>query len=320
MAVLPVAGVPLTTSGYTVSIADDPRQVAAAQRLRHEVFATELGATLRPGPVGLDADDLDPYCDHLIVREERTGAVVGTYRLLPPGRTPRRYAEAEFDLTALDPLRDVLVEAGRSCVHPEHRSGAVINLMWTGITRYLHLRGSRWLGGCASVPVDDGGLLAAGVWEHVRARHLAPPPLRVRPLRPWLAEPRAAEPRAAEPRAAEPPAAGPRVAEPPVAEPPAAGSRVAGPRVGAGQAAAGPDATAPHAVATPTTTAPGDPRPAGRVALPPLLRGYLRLGAWVAGEPAYDPDFRVADFYVIFSLDRMSPRHLRHFLGDGGGR
>ncbi|WP_431974129.1 GNAT family N-acetyltransferase [Micromonospora haikouensis] len=298
MAVLPVAGVPLTTSGYTVSIADDPRQVAAAQRLRHEVFATELGATLRPGPVGLDADDLDPYCDHLIVREERTGTVVGTYRLLPPGRTPRRYAEAEFDLTALDPLRDVLVEAGRSCVHPDHRSGAVINLMWTGITRYLHLRGSRWLGGCASVGVDDGGLLAAGVWEHVRARHLAPPPLRVRPLRPWLAEPRPDGPRAADQRAT--------------------AQQVADQRPTAQQAldqrAAAKQDTAPHG------TPSGDPRAAGRVALPPLLRGYLRLGAWVAGEPAYDPDFRVADFYVIFSLDRMSPRYLRHFLGDGGAR
>lgn len=45
MAVLPAA---LTTSGYTLSIADDPGHVVAAQRLRHEVFATELGATLRP--------------------------------------------------------------------------------------------------------------------------------------------------------------------------------------------------------------------------------------------------------------------------------
>ncbi|EEP71499.1 hypothetical protein MCAG_01826, partial [Micromonospora sp. ATCC 39149] len=284
MAVLPIAGVPLTTSGYTVSIADDPRQVAAAQRLRHDVFATELGATLRPGPAGLDADDLDPYCDHLIVREERTDEVVGTYRLLPPGRTTRRYAEAEFDLTALDPLRDVLVEAGRSCVHPDHRSGAVINLMWTGITRYLHLRGSRWLGGCASVPVEDGGRLVAGVWDHVRARHLAPPPLRVRPLRPWFAEPRVAAPPVVGPPLVGPPAA------PPVVSPPAASPPVAGPAV------------------------PGAPAPAGRAVVPPLLRGYLRLGAWVAGEPAYDPDFRVADFYVILSLDRDDPRYLRHFL------
>ncbi|GLY23020.1 hypothetical protein Misp04_27520 [Micromonospora sp. NBRC 101691] len=252
MAVPNATGTPLTTSGYTLHIADRPAEVAAAQRLRHEVFGTELGATLRPGVAGLDTDDLDPWCDHLIVREERTGAVVGTYRLLPPGRTDRRYAEQEFDLTALDPLRDDLVEVGRSCVHPDHRSGAVINLMWAGIARYLHLRGRRWLGGCASVPLADGGHTAAGVWERVRAGHLAPPPLRVRPHRPWFAE---------------------------------------------------PDAPSPA----------GD---AGRTVVPPLLRGYLRLGAWVCGEPAYDPDFAVADFDVLLSLDRMNPRYLRHFLGE----
>ena len=49
MAVLHAAGAPLTTSGYTLLIADDPTLVAAAQRLRHQVFATELGATLQPG-------------------------------------------------------------------------------------------------------------------------------------------------------------------------------------------------------------------------------------------------------------------------------
>ncbi|WP_200206758.1 GNAT family N-acetyltransferase [Micromonospora coerulea] len=255
MAVLHAAGAPLTTSGYTLLIADDPTLVAAAQRLRHQVFATELGATLHPGAAGLDTDDFDAHCDHLVVRHESTGEVVGTYRLLPPGRTDRRYADGEFDLAALDPLRDDLVEVGRSCVHPDHRSGAVINLMWAGITRYLHLRGSRWLGGCASVPVADGGTAAVEVWAQVAARHLAPPPLRVRPRRPWFAE-------------------------------------------------------APVAV-DPSTLPPAE----RRALVPPLLRGYLRLGAWVCGEPAYDPDFEVADFYVLFSLDRMNPRYLRHFLG-----
>ncbi|WLS47855.1 GNAT family N-acyltransferase [Micromonospora profundi] len=256
MAVLHVAGAPLTTSGYTLLIADDPTQVAAAQRLRHEVFATELGATLRPGAAGLDVDAFDAHCDHLIVRHESSGEVVGTYRLLPPGRTNRRYAEDEFDLTALDPLRDDLVEAGRSCVHPDHRSGAVINLMWAGIIRYLHLRGSRWLGGCASVPIADGGRTVAEVWAQAQARHLSPPPLRVRPLRPWFAEPAAVSSTAAVSSAA------------------------------------------------------------GASAVPPLLRGYLRLGAWICGEPSYDPDFGCADFYVLFSLDRMNSRYLRHFLGE----
>ena len=53
MAVLHAAGAPLTTSGYTLLIADDADQVAAAQRLRHDVFAAELGATLRPATAGL---------------------------------------------------------------------------------------------------------------------------------------------------------------------------------------------------------------------------------------------------------------------------
>jgi putative hemolysin len=240
------------TSGYTLLVAADEAQIAAAQRLRYRVFAEELGATLHSATPGLDIDEFDAYCDHLVVRDDATGEVVGTYRMLPPGRCARRYSDGEFEMGALAPLRDHLVETGRSCVHPDHRSGAVINLMWSGIARYLHLNGDRWLGGCASVPLDDGGQLAADVWHLVSSRHLAPPAMRVRPRRPWLAEPAAR-------------------------------------------------ALAPSG---------------NRVATPPLLRGYLRLGSWVCGEPAYDPDFEVADLYVLLSLDRMDPRYLRHFLGE----
>ena len=50
--------------------------------------------------------------------------------------------------------------------------------------------------------------------------------------------------------------------------------------------------------------------------MPPLLRGYLRIGAWVCGEPALDADFGVADFYVLLSIDRVDPRYLKHFLGE----
>ncbi|MEV6489389.1 GNAT family N-acyltransferase [Actinoplanes sp. NPDC051633] len=250
MTILLTAGSSTGTSGYTLLIADSADQVAAAQRLRHDVFAGELGATLPTAVDGRDVDDFDDFCDHLIVREDATGTVVGTYRLLSPAaaeRAGRRYADGEFDMGKLRPLRDQLVETGRSCVHPDHRDGAVVNLIWAGIARYLHLHNLRWLGGCASVPLDDGGELAAGVWARVSAGHLSPPALRVTPRTPWL---------------------------------------------GAGRP-------------------PGDPA----TKLPPLLRGYLRLGSWVCGEPAYDPLFRTADFYVLFSMDRMDPRYRRHFLG-----
>lgn len=233
---------------YTVTLARDEADVRAAQRLRHDVFAGEMGALLSTPQPGLDVDAFDAYCDHLLVRDTASGQVVGTYRLLPPERAAiagRLYSEGEFDLGPLAGIRSGLVEVGRSCVHPDHRDGAVIGLIWAGIARYMVEGGHEWLAGCCSLPLDDGGALAAGAWERVQARHLAPAEYRVRPLLPW------------------------------------------------------------H---------PGVAAPAGRTELPPLLRGYLRLGAWVCGEPAHDPDFGVADLYILLSMRRVNARYLRHFL------
>lgn len=144
---------PAAPRRYTVALARDEDDVRAAQRLRHDVFAGEMGALLASPQPGHDVDAFDAYCDHLLVREETTGQVVGTYRLLPPERAAvagRLYAESEFDLAALDPIRSSLVEVGRSCVHPDHRDGAVIGLVWAGIARYMTDRGHAWLAGCCS--------------------------------------------------------------------------------------------------------------------------------------------------------------------------
>ena len=96
-------GVLLSAPTYTMLIADDAATVEAAQRLRYDVFAGELGARLG-GTGGHDVDEFDAYCDHLVVREDATGAVVGTYRMLPPGRLARRYADAEFDTAGAGPV------------------------------------------------------------------------------------------------------------------------------------------------------------------------------------------------------------------------
>ncbi|MBK3590351.1 GNAT family N-acetyltransferase, partial [Streptomyces sp. MBT57] len=144
---------------YRVSLAAGQEDVRAAQRLRHQVFAGELGARLEGPEPGIDSDAFDAYCDHLLVRETATGEVVATYRLLPPDRARiagRLYAESEFDLTRLAPIRDDLVEVGRSCVHPAHRDGAVIALVWAGLARYMERSGHTWLAGCCSLPLADG--------------------------------------------------------------------------------------------------------------------------------------------------------------------
>ncbi|WP_405758010.1 MULTISPECIES: GNAT family N-acetyltransferase [unclassified Streptomyces] len=241
------AALPVTPR-YAVRLARSEDEVRAAQRLRHLVFAGELGARLDGPEPGLDSDAFDAYCDHLLVVEEETEQVVGTYRLLPPERAAvagRLYSEGEFDLSALAPIRPDLVEVGRSCVHPDHRNGAVIALIWAGLARYMDRSGHNWLAGCCSMPLADGGVLAAATRESVLTRNLAPEEYRVTPHLPWNAE--------------------------------------------------------------------GITFPA-RTELPPLLRGYLRLGAWVCGEPALDAEFGCADLYVLLSLRRTNPRYLKHFL------
>ena len=241
---------------YSLLVTREDEHVRAAQRLRHDVFAIEQGARLAPGCAaeeGRDEDAFDAFCDHVMVRDDTDGAIVGTYRMLAPEGAAAAgglYSDTEFDLSALDDLRPRLVEVGRSCVHPEHRTGTVLSLVWGGMWRYLVLTGHRWLVGCASVPLTPEGALPGSVWS-LATRHLAPEDRRVVPHRP---------------------------------------------------APIGAD---------------GDVRRARRDT-PPLLRGYLRLGARIAGPPALDPDFGVADLFVLLDHTAIDPRWRRHLLGEDG--
>ena len=54
-----------------------------------------------------------------------------------------------------------------------------------------------------------------------------------------------------------------------------------------------------------------DIAPPSRPAVPALMRGYLRLGAKVCGEPAHDPDFGVGDFCVLLDKQHADTRYLR---------
>lgn len=51
------------------------------------------------------------------------------------------------------------------------------------------------------------------------------------------------------------------------------------------------------------------------VSIPPLIKGYLRLGAYIAGQPAWDPDFNVADLFILLPVSRMNPKYVKHFMG-----
>jgi putative hemolysin len=54
----------------------------------------------------------------------------------------------------------------------------------------------------------------------------------------------------------------------------------------------------------------------GRTApLPPLIKGYARLGAMVCGEPAWDPDFNTADLLMLLPMTQLNRSYVRRFIG-----
>jgi putative hemolysin len=231
-----------------VSVAESREDVTAAQALRYRVFVEEMGAKIGAWRSAVERDRFDPFCEHLIVRDQPTGQVIGTYRLLTPERAQRLgtyIAEREFDISQFAPVRETLAELGRACVHPRFRRGAAIMLLWSGIAQFIRARGYRHLFGCASIAMNDGGANARQVYEAVARDHLAPEGFRAIPLSPV-------------------------------------------------RCAGTDDAAKPE--------------------IPALLKGYLRLGAWICGPPAWDPEFNTADLLVILPLERVEARYARHFL------
>lgn len=237
------------TRGLSVRWARHLDEVRAAQRLRFAIFAEEQGARLRTCIPGHDNDLFDDHCEHLLVTEVDSDEVIGTYRVLTPALARRAgctYTDTAFDLTRLRAVRERMVEVGRGCVHPGHRSGGVLMAMWSALGDFMQRNGLNVMVGCASVPMHGDGRYAAGVWQQLQQTHLAPIDWHVRPRLPLPLE-----------------------------------------RI----------------------------EPAPGVQPPPLLKGYLRLGARLMGPPAWDPDFNTADLPMVLRLEDLRSRYRKHFLG-----
>lgn len=50
--------------------------------------------------------------------------------------------------------------------------------------------------------------------------------------------------------------------------------------------------------------------------IPPLCRAYLRAGAMLGGEPAYDEAFHCVDFLTILTRDRLHKALWKKYMGD----
>lgn len=150
----------IVSQKYTVYLAKNREEVEQALRLRFEVFNLELGEGLQESyDKGMDEDKYDSQCDHLLVYENATGKVIGTYRMQSSDMAMKGYGfytYEEFDL-GLFPgdILDNAVELGRACIHKDHRNGRVLFLLWRGLAKYMELSGKRYLFGCCSITSQD---------------------------------------------------------------------------------------------------------------------------------------------------------------------
>ncbi|MPR05347.1 GNAT family N-acetyltransferase [Pseudomonas sp. MAFF 212408] len=171
-----------------VSLATTAQEVREAQQLRFTVFnqVFEMSAVANAG--GINADEFDDYCDHIIVRDTKTSCVVGTYRVMSPTaahRMGRYYAEQEFDMSGLGPVRTSVIELGHACIHQDYRSGSVLRLLWGGLARYIQRERCEYLISCSSVSASDGGRNAAALYHAFTSKHYAPAEFRVTPYDPF---------------------------------------------------------------------------------------------------------------------------------------
>ena len=176
----PAPGAAVPVGKISVSWARHQDEVREAQRLRFEVFALEMGATLSQALPGHDIDLFDDYCEHLLVRDTASQQVIGTYRVLTPTQAKRvgsTYSDTEFDLVRLRGLRERMVELGRSCVHADYRHGGVILALWGALAEFMARNQLDTMIGCASIPMQHqgvaGGHAAASIWRQLRQTHLA---------------------------------------------------------------------------------------------------------------------------------------------------
>ena len=250
----------LRSGNLGVRIATTPDEIDAALALRYRVFYDERGA--RPDAAAAasrrDRDVFDAVADHLLVVDHAIGpgpeGVVATYRLIradAAARIGHFYSADEYDISAMIDFPGQAMELGRSCVHPDFRNRAAMQLLWRGISAYVFLHGIDLMFGCASLPGTDPEAVAAEL-TYLHANHLAPPDMRPRAL--------------------------------------------------------------PHRYIDMQRLDPASLDPKRALAqLPPLIKGYLRLGGFVGDGAVIDSQFNTIDVAVVVKTDLVTEKYFRHY-------
>jgi len=229
-------------------------EIRSAQKMRYEVFCEEYNVKLPVNMIWnghpIDVDELDDHCLHLVVRNQNDNTIIGYTRVLTCDLAKRfgsYYSSHEFDISNVVDRPGRFLEIGRTCIHPEHRNGATIAVLWAFLAKFMQENNYQYLFGCASVSLKDDGKTLAALTPVIKEKYMADDEYRVIPKVPfnlrkeWKNE---------------------------------------------------------------------------KASFPPLLKAYTRMGARICGDACWDPDFNVADLFVLLDINNVANRYARHFLKD----
>ncbi len=237
-----------------VKIADTLEEIESAFRLRYHVFVEEENNPNLQNESRLEQDEYDLFCDHIIVKNQETNEVVGTYRIMLHQQALRGkgfYSETEFDLSGFHAFRPYSMELGRSCVHPDYRQGVVIQMLWREIGQYVNRHHVQYLIGCASAYHLDS-LKLRQIYTLLHNKKMITDRYGVKPLPSHRIDDL-------------------------------------------------------HRLQEPMNE-----KEILRQC-PPLLKGYMWLGAEIGGEPAYDPIFTTTDFFIVLETTKIAKRYKSFF-------
>ncbi len=246
------------TEHFIVKLAENHEEVEKAQRLRYEIFNIEQGRGLEIAEkFGIDFDEFDEYCLHLLVMRKGDERVIGTYRAhlgTIANSCKGFYSSREYYVKGLYKIADKCVELGRTCVSPDFRTGAVVALLWSAITELLVRAKAIYMLGCVSLEETDPKLGWA-LYEYLREKNCLSSDFSVTP-RPGFILKRP------------------------------------------------PEHEIQKVLSDPKTLAKN---------IPPIFKGYLRLGGLICGDPALDREFGTIDFFILVDVTKVPERYQKRF-------
>lgn len=227
--------------------ASTDKDIERVQKFRFRIFSEEYTPKFPKDHLGLDIDAYDRLCQHLMLVDNASEEIVGSYRVIPPSAAQQigsMYCESLFDLSPLKHIQPHTVEIDRSCIDKNYRNGSTILLMWKMIFQFVQQHRFEYIMGCSSMSIDDGGHAAFVLHERLKKLNHYSSEFFIKALNPVVL---------------------------------------------------------------------GEFVPTGKVSIPPILKGYLNLGAKVCSEPAFDALFNTADYLTLLKVSEMKTNYMQRF-------